>query len=312
MNFSESEIIAQLAIIFASPDPRVEVGIGDDAAVLAPTSTRWVVTTDMAVEGVHFRQDWSSAYEIGAKITAANLADIYAMGAKPRHLVAAISLTGSESLSWIMELATGMRDEAAKTGSTIVGGDLTRGPIITLALTALGTVENAILRSGAKVGDEIYISQLPGFSAAGLHLLSQDVLLATKLRQVKCAKRAIAQFRAPEVAYGEAIAFARAHSLCDVSDGLLTQATQMAEASGVNFLLRSDDLARHSDFSELAALAQEVGADIWDWVYGGGEDHIFLATGIDLPGWVIGEVRAGSGVEVAGVEKTPQGFRHFQ
>ena len=311
MNFSESEVIAQLAIIFASADPRIEVGIGDDAAVLAPTSTRWVVTTDMAVEGVHFRQDWSTAYEIGGKITAANLADIYAMGAKPRHLVAAISLTGSESLAWIMELATGMRDEAAITGSTIVGGDLARGPIITLALTALGTVENPILRSGAKVGDEIYISQLPGFSAAGLHLLSQSASVAT-LRQRKSGERALAQFRAPTVAYSEAIAFALAHSLCDVSDGLLTQANQMAQASGVNFLLRSDELAGHPDFSELSALAQEVGVEIWDWVFGGGEDHIFLATGVNLPGWVIGEVRAGSGIEVAGLEKTPQSFKHFQ
>ena len=119
----EAEIIAQLAKIFAIPqseraNSRIIVGIGDDGAVVAPSPHNWVITTDMAVEGVHFQQGWSSAYEIGGKITSANLADIFAMGATPHHLVVALSLTGNESMNWISELAMGMNEEAQCTITT--------------------------------------------------------------------------------------------------------------------------------------------------------------------------------------------------
>ncbi|MEI9907256.1 MAG: AIR synthase related protein [Actinomycetota bacterium] len=113
MLISEGEIIAQLAEVFARPDSRIVVGIGDDAAVVT-TTHRSVVTTDMAVEGVHFRRDWSSPFEIGRKITAANLADLCAMGATPDHLVVAVSLTGNESLEWIKELAIGIDQRISK------------------------------------------------------------------------------------------------------------------------------------------------------------------------------------------------------
>ena len=92
----------------------------------------------MAVEGVHFRREWSSGYEIGRKITAANLADIYAMGATPHHLVVAVSLTGQESMAWIKELANGMNDEARSCDVSIVGGALAPGPGVGICSGAVG------------------------------------------------------------------------------------------------------------------------------------------------------------------------------
>jgi thiamine-monophosphate kinase len=310
VQFSEAEVIAELAQIFAHADSRVYVGIGDDAAVLAASAQNWVVTTDMAVEGVHFRREWSSGYEIGRKITAANLADIYAMGATPHHLVVAVSLTGKESMAWIKELAQGMQDEARSCDATIVGGDIARGPVVVICMSAIGQVQKPILRSGARVGDQIVISDLPGWSAAGLHLLVNEINISA-LHASSAVERALAQFRAPSVHYSDAIGLSDAHALSDISDGLLIQGLQMATASKAKFLIDAKKLESHAHFRELSALADEVGAYVWDWIGAGGEDHVFLATGPRLPGLAIGEVVDGSGIDLPGIEKTPQGFAHF-
>jgi len=314
MAFSESEVIAELASIFSSTDSRIRVGIGDDAAVVAPAVHDAVITTDMAIENVHFKRSWSSAFEIGAKITAANLADIYAMGATPRHLVAAVSLTGNESMNWIRELAQGMKSEADKCAVSIIGGDIVRGPFVSISMTAVGDVVQPILRSGAQVGDAIYLSALAGYSAAGLYLLGNALgkeIVVSALSQSAVAERAMAQFRAPDVDNQAGVAFSNAHSLCDVSDGLLTQGNQIARASGVRLEFSSELISKAPGFQGLSDLADEVGAYIWDWIGCGGEDHVFLATGVGLPGLEIGAVVEGSDCEILGLSKNPEGFAHF-
>jgi thiamine-monophosphate kinase len=304
MSYSEAQVLEVLARIFASNNADIQVGIGDDAAVLKVHPGELVMTTDMAVEGVHFKRSWSSANDIGHRIIAANLADLIAMGATPAHLVAAVSLTGDEPLEWIEELAIGMRDEAAKVGAVIVGGDLVRSDLITLAITAIGYTQHPILRSGAKVGDSIYISGLPGFSAAGHAAL----ILGKSEREFA---RAISAFRAPDVAYEMGKQMWRANSLTDVSDGVTTQAEQMADASGVKFAFELEGFRASSDFALLESLAKECGISIWQWVLAGGEDHHFLATGKDLPGLRVGSVIAGDGVEVIGLAELPKKFEHF-
>lgn len=308
MEFSESEVIAELSKIFTRHDSRVIVGIGDDAAVVDSPLPRTVITTDMAVEGVHFRREWSSPVEIGQKITAANLADVFAMGATPEHLVVAISLTGHESMVWIKELARGIEMEARACDVLVVGGDIVRGPVIAISMTAVGQINQPILRTGAKIGDKVVLSNLPGWSAAGLHMLLHNVNVS-QLQPARYVERALAQFRAPSVQYSDAIALRRAHAMCDVSDGLLIQAEQMAIQT--RYVLSAEAIQRHPDFAELAELAEQVGGNVWDWVGAGGEDHAFLAAGIDLPGYEIGEVISGEGVELQGIEKRPQGFKHF-
>ena len=305
MTFSENEIIALLARVFASNNPDVEVGIGDDAAVLR-TSNRTVLTTDMAVEGVHFRQEWSSAFEIGRKVTSANLADVYCMGAKPTFLVVAVSLTGTESLSWIEELANGILFEANLVGATVVGGDLARSNCVTISISALGEVEKPILRSGAEMGDQIYLSNLPGWSRAGLAILSAGLPIESEL-----AKRAVASFKSPTLNYKYAANLVGATALCDLSDSLMTQAEQMAAASGVKFGIDFALFSLAPDYVDLQNLCNEIGQDIHDLILGGGEDHVFIATGNNLPGLMIGEVTAGSGLKLRGNEKAPDTWRHF-
>jgi thiamine-monophosphate kinase len=305
MAFSESEVIALLAQVFASSNPNLEVGIGDDAAVIR-TSNRTVITTDMAVEGVHFRLEWSSAFEIGRKITAANLADVFSMGAKPTFLVVAVSLTGNEDLEWIKNLAKGILFEANLVSAAVVGGDLAKGAAITIAITALGEVGSAILRSGAQVGDQIYLSNLTGWSRAGLAILEKGLPIESD-----SAKRAVAAFRAPTLNYAYAANLAQATAMSDVSDSLVTQAEQMATASSVKFNLDLNLFHAAADFSELSALSEELNVSAADLILGGGEDHMFLATGKDLPGLLIGNVSAGSGLNVSGNEKAPDTWRHF-
>ena len=308
MEFSESEVIAELSKIFTRHDSRVLVGIGDDAAVVTSPLQNTVITTDMAVEGVHFRREWSAPDEIGQKITAANLADVFAMGAAPQHLVVAISLTGHESMAWIKELARGIEMEAQSCDVIVIGGDIVRGPVITISMTAIGQIDRPILRTGAKVGDQIVVSNLPGWSGAGLFLLQHNINVSA-IQPARCVERALAQFRAPSVHYSDAIALRNAHAMCDISDGLLVQAGQMGTET--KFVLDSDLIRLHPDFGDLTGLAAQVGADVWDWIAAGGEDHVFLAAGTDLPGYTIGVVELGSGVELQGVERTPKGFNHF-
>jgi len=305
MNFDEAGVISALARIFGATHRGVEIGIGDDAAVVT-TTDRTVITTDMAVEGTHFSTKWSSAFDIGRKITAANLADVYAMGGSPKYLVAAVTLTGQESMDWIEELAEGIAHEARSCGAFVVGGDLAKGPCIVISMTAVGEIDNPITRSGAQVGDSIYISSLPGWSAAGLSIIEKDL-------DDDLAVHAISEYSAPTVDYVSAIQFSnnRAHSMCDVSDALIIQAGQLAKASGVALKFDQGLIAEHPEFATLKELADSLDIDVWQWIFAGGEDHVFLATGIGLEGFCVGTVAEGIGVLGAEMKKAPDTWRHF-
>jgi thiamine-monophosphate kinase len=307
MNFNEEQVILEISSIFSrsnKSNPQVIVGIGDDAAVVQ-TDQHSVITTDMAIEGVHFKRQWSSAYEIGSKITVANLADVYAMGADPRYLVVALTLTGTEELSWIKELAQGIADTAAKSDSVVVGGDLSRAEQIMISMTAVGSSRLHITRSGARAGDLIYVSALPGFSRAGFEILTKN------LPHSPAIARALSQFKSPELDPAVMRSFKSAHSLCDVSDSLLVQAEQISKASSVAFEIDTKKIESCEEFADLVAIAQTIGCDIWDFVLGGGEDHVLLATGVNLPGICIGRVIEGSGVKVLEMKKAPESWRHF-
>jgi thiamine-monophosphate kinase len=305
MNFDEAGVIAALARIFGTSQRGVEIGIGDDAAVVK-TSERTAITTDIAVEGTHFNTQWSSAFDIGRKVTAANLADVYAMGGSPKYLVAAVTLTGEESMEWIEELAEGIAHEARSCGAYVVGGDLAKGPCKVISIAAIGQVDTAITRSGAQVGDSIYISSLPGWSAAGLTLIDKDV-------ESDIALHAISEFSAPTLDYSAAVEFSnhKATSMCDISDALLIQAEQIAYASEVALHIEKDLISKHPEFGTLSQLADSQGIDVWQWILAGGEDHVFLATGKGLDGFRIGSVQSGSGVVGVEMKKAPDTWRHF-
>ena len=303
MGFQERDVISVLQKIFATADSRLLVGIGDDAAVVA-TSAQSIITSDMAVEDVHFKLEWSSAFDIGRKITAANVADILSMGGRCDYLTASVALTGEETLQWIENLARGMKHEADLAGAVIVGGDIARGSKIVISMTAVGNSMSPILRSGAQVGDGIYLSSLTGWSAAGLELLTREISINSVI-----AEKALSEFSAPTLDYDSD--FSQATAMADVSDSILIQAEQIAVASGVQLVLDQSLIAVAPEFEELSQLASELKVDVLHWILAGGEDHVLLATGVNLPGVRIGSVAQGSGVTGVEIEMTPVSWSHF-
>ncbi len=303
-SFTEAQVISRLREIFATTDPRVEIGIGDDAAVVTGTSLRQVMTTDMAVEGVHFRTDWSSAFEIGRKVTAANAADILAMRATPDFLLVAVALTGEEDITWIEELARGIKFEADLAGLQIIGGDLTRSEKIVISMTAIGHCELPITRSGARVGDGIYLSSLTGWSAAGLAILQSNFKVLTSAEIM-----AVQEYRNPTIDYK--FDSSGANSMCDVSDAILEQAQQIADDSNVQFEFDETLITNCPEFAELESLAQALGQNVWQFIFAGGEDHVLLATGRNLPGIKIGEVREGNGLLNIPASVNQAMWKHF-
>jgi thiamine-monophosphate kinase len=306
---SEAGLIAQLRDLFhTSFQTGVEIGIGDDAAVVLASNKKLVATVDMAVEDIHFKREWSTPFQIGAKLTTANLADIFAMGATPKYLLVAAAITEVNNSQMVSELAKGIRSVADKFEVAVIGGDLSRAEKMSLSITALGEIsEKPITRSGAKVGDIVYVSALPGLSAAGLAILTRGLDRPRYVVEAHLNPKLSAPNKLIQVAT----------SMCDISDGLVTDASHIASASTVRINLSKNKLIAGSDFKDLAELAVELGEQVFDWILTGGEDHFFLATvdpknaGDEL-GLEIGVVEAGGGEVLLDGEKIQKaGYQHF-
>jgi thiamine-monophosphate kinase len=269
--------------------PGVLLGPGDDAAVLAAPDGRVVVTTDMLVEGRHFRLDWATPHDVGRKAIAQNAADIEAMGASATGFVAAVGAPLQTPASRLDALADGMWDEADRVGAGVIGGDLVASPHWVVSVTALGDLggRNPVTRSGAVAGSAVAVCGELGRSAAGYALWHNGVADFEPLRRRHLVPR-------PPYGQGAVAATAGVGAMSDVSDGLIADLRHIAQASGVGIDLASAGLA--ADHDALAAAAAAAGADPWAWVLGGGEDHALVATfAAAVPdGWrVIGVVLDG-------------------
>jgi thiamine-monophosphate kinase len=306
---SEAGLIARLRDLFhTSFQTQVQVGIGDDAAVIKSSNNKLVATVDMAVEDIHFNKKWSTPFQIGAKLTTANLADIFAMGAIPKYLLVAAGISELNNSETVTELAKGIRSVADNFEVTVIGGDLSKSEKMTLSITALGELsDQPILRSGARVGDLIYLSSLTGLSAAGLAILNRELDRPRYVVEAHLNPKLVAPEKLIKVAT----------SMCDVSDGLATDASHLSYASNVNFNLSKDLISQAADFKDLAELAKELGEDVFDWILTGGEDHFFLATvgkenESNELGIQIGSVGKGEGkLLLDGVEIKKTGYQHF-
>ncbi len=275
----------------------VLVGPGDDAAVVAVPDGRMVITTDLLVEGRHFRQDWSSAYDVGRKAAAQNLADIMAMGARPTSLVVGFGAPADLPTAWALELNQGLVDECELVDVSIVGGDTVQSDKIVVSVTAFGSLDGRqpVLRSGARPGDEVAYTGRLGWAEAGWAVLA---------RGFRSPRAGVEAHRRPQPPYAEGprAAKAGASSLCDVSDGLLADLGHIAAASQVAIDVHSHALVVPEP---LQAVAAATGVDALKFVLTGGEDHALVGTfePADVPeGWtVIGSVAEGNEERPAGM-----------
>lgn len=284
----EFAVIDRLVVDRTQPDV-VVVGPGDDAAVVLARDGTTVVSTDMLVEGRHFRLDWSTPHDVGRKAIAQNAADIEAMGATATAFVVALGALGDTPAAQAVALADGMWDEARLLGAGIVGGDLVTAPQWVISVTALGDLAGraAVRLNGARAGDTVAVIGDVGWSAAGYALLRDDVGAFEALRR---------RHLVPEPPYGQGrvAADAGATSMTDVSDGLVADLGHIARASGVGIDLSLDALG--ADRGLLVEAGSALGMESWEWVLGGGEDHCLVATfpGAPPAGWrVIGRVLDG-------------------
>jgi thiamine-monophosphate kinase len=283
----------------------VLLGPGDDAALVAAPDGRVVATTDLLVEGRHFRLDWSAPYDVGRKAAAQSLADVAAMGARPTALLVGLGAPASFPVSAATELARGLAFEAAAVGASVVGGDVVRHDVVVVSVTALGSLDgrSPVTRSGAQPGDVLVVAGLLGGAAAGLAALEagRDDLAAVAAHRVP----------SPPYAAGIALAELGATAMADTSDGLSGDLGHLAVASGVGFVVDVPALPRHPAVAEAAAI---LGADPVAWVLGGGEDHALVATvpaGVATPYPVVGRAVAGPGIRWEGVEAVPPSYDHF-
>ncbi|MFC4906243.1 thiamine-phosphate kinase [Actinomadura gamaensis] len=324
--------------------PDVLLGPGDDAAVIAAPDGRVVATTDVLIEGRHFRLDWSSPYDIGRKAAAQNLADVVAMGARPTALLVGFGAPPTTSAEWALRLNDGIADEAALVGASVAGGDTVSSPTVTIAVTALGDLGGAppITRSGARPGDLVAVRGRLGWAASGLHLLEHALLGRSGAGPDGLdgpdgfggAAAFLAAHRRPEPPYA-AGAEARAlgaTAMLDVSDGLLQDLGHIADLSGVAIDISAASVPLpprlpgekgtatrpgEGKTSSESAAGVPAAPDPLQLALTGGEDHAFAATfpaGTALPAtWtVVGRVAEGSGVTVDGAVPSVRGWDHFR
>jgi thiamine-monophosphate kinase len=263
----------------------VAVGIGDDAAVLRPTGgTELVATCDMMVETVDFRPDTMRFCDIGYKAMTSNLSDIAAMGAEPRWALVALGAPRTTDVAALEQLYDGLYECAGRYGTAIVGGDTTAteaGLTVTVTVIGEAAAGRSVLRSGARPGDQVFVTGPLGGSAAGLHALLKIGQPAGPLETYPEELQPLVRaHRRPEPRVDAARVLASLEpgvcsSLNDISDGLASEAWEIAEASGVRIVL---DGSRIPMTEALKAYASKVGVDPLDWALFGGEDFELVGT----------------------------------
>ena len=247
--------------------------VGDDGAILAIAPNKSiVVSTDVLVDGVHFSDRTTTPFDVGWRAVAANLSDLAAMGAKPLGITVGLSLPGTQTVAWVEEVYRGMSNCLQTYQTYLVGGDICRSTIASLAITALGEVlpTRAICRHYARVGDAIVVTGLHGLSRGGLEILLDPEKASTLTTEE--GDRLLEAHQRPKPRLdvlpcleeiGEKVQIAG----MDSSDGLADAVRQICQRSGVGAII---DFDRISVFSGLVKLAGEETAR--SWVLHGGED----------------------------------------
>jgi thiamine-monophosphate kinase len=329
----EFELLARIRERLPASTARTHLGSGDDAAITVPGGAT-ATSVDALVDGVHFRRDLASPAQIGHKALATALSDLAAMGAETGEAYVVLGLPPDLTDDECVELLDGMVALAGETGTDLAGGDLTRSNQLFLAITVVGHATDSqtfVQRAGARPGDAVVLTGEIGGAAAGLHLLQNaDCSIDPAIRgsNDQSAPNWASALRmrqlepTPRLAAGQALALAGATAMIDLSDGLGADAGHLAKASGVKLEIEGQAVPLAP---AAVALSKATERQPW-WLLGGGEDYELLAcvpparlkwateavlNEGDVPLTKVGEVQAGSGVEIRlpdGRLLEPEGF----
>lgn len=315
----EFELLARIRERLPEPGARLHLGSGDDAAVTVPGGAT-ATSVDALVEGVHFHRHSSSLEQIGGKALAVALSDLAAMGAEAGEAYVVLGVPADLDEDGCMGLLGGIEAVAADTGTSLAGGDVTRSPVLTLAVTVVGhaaSPEDFVTRSGASPGDVLVVTGELGGAAAGLLLLEHEAksdvpVIGGPYRYITTGTSRALTGRQLEprlrLGAGRALAKAGATAMIDLSDGLGGDARHLAEASGVSLQI---DAAALPLAAGLAEVARAAARDPLELAVSGGEDYELLAAlpadkltaannAVAKHGGLtrIGTVGAGKGVEI--------------
>ena len=273
------------------PGPRLMIGMGDDAAVTVPGGAT-ATSVDAIVEGVHFRREQASLAQIGRKALATALSDLAAMGAEPGEAYVVLGVPSGLDEEGCIELVDAIAALAAETGTVLAGGDVTRAPALTVAMTVVGHAarpELLVSRAGARPGELLVLTGEIGGAAAGLALLERPELAAAVGAETAARLRARQLEPRARLAAGQALARAGATAMIDLSDGLAGDARRLAEESAARMRIEVGALPLANGVAEVAAAA---GCDPIELALGGGEDYELLAA---LPAGQLGEAASALG-----------------
>ncbi len=306
----EFDLIKKLRSKCADLSPRVLKGIGDDAAAIDCPAGKTLITSDMMLEGVHFDLSYSSFHQLGYKILAVNISDIFAMGGTPEYFLLDVAVPGDCDVRSVRELYSGVMKIAKKFGISVVGGDTSSSKQgVVLAGTLLGRAGSVITRSGARRGDNIFVTGTLGDSAMGLRLLRKK----WKGRMPAGSGKLVKKHLMPEPAALKRTSGVTA--MIDVSDGLLIDLSHICDESKVGAIV---DLGKMPVSRELARVSANIGEDPMDFALRGGEDYVLLFTSPQKtrPGAVrIGEIsKKGRFLSDKGkrVPFKAEGYEHFK
>lgn len=298
----EFELLARLRERLPQAGPRVKLGSGDDAAVTVPGGAT-ATSVDALVDGIHFRRGESELDAVGRKALATALSDLAAMGAEAGEAYVAVGAPADLGEDEFLSLLDGLLGLAAATGTTLAGGDLTRAPALTLAVTVVGHGAGAdafVTRGGARPDDVLVLTGEIGGAAAGRLLLDDPDLARAVPADTAARLRARQLEPTPRLRSGLALAGGGARAMIDLSDGLAGDAGHLARASGVALEIEAGALPLAEGVAEVAAAA---GRDPLQLAVSGGEDYELLAA---LPAEKLGEASSAIGA-AAETSLTPIG-----
>lgn len=276
---SEDRLLSALRRLLSADAPGVDIGVGDDAAVVELGRHPTVLTTDLLVEGVHFRRSSTTTHDLGYKAIAVNVSDVAAMGGSPRYATVGLGLRSGAEAPFVMELYGGMLDAAEEYGLSIVGGDLSRADRVVISVAMVGEVAKgrAVTRSGAQAGDRLVVTGAVGAAAGGLRLSQAEPGDVHEALGTDWARDLFAAQTRPvaRVGEGQSLAQAGATAMLDLSDGLALDLARLCRESGVGARVRVRALPVAPALFDLQKV---LGTDPVELALHGGEDYELVAT----------------------------------